>query len=65
MFPEHLWPGSRLGPWTHLTDEDLVVELVCVLTESIGHVGNPVPQVVHAVLTASSAGSNTAVRTQD
>lgn len=40
---------------SYLTDEDLVVVLVCILAQPIGHMGNPVPQVVHSIFTADSA----------
>lgn len=39
---------------SHLTDEDLVVVLMSELTEAVGHVGDPVPQVVHPVFTADA-----------
>lgn len=38
----------------YLTDQDLVVVLVCKLAQSISHVGDPVFQVVHPILTTNA-----------
>ena len=43
---------------SYLTDKDLVVELVCILAQSICHVGDPVSQMVHSIFTAN-AGDET------
>lgn len=39
---------------TYFTDEDLVVELVSKLAESICHVGDPVSEVIHTVFTTDA-----------
>lgn len=39
---------------TYLTDKDLVVVLMCKLAQSICHVGDPVPQMVHSIFTANT-----------
>lgn len=41
---------------SHLTDEHLVVELVCILAQPICHVGDPVSQMVHSILAADAGG---------
>lgn len=51
-------PKLAVGRQSYLTDEDLVVVLVCVLAQSICHVGDPVSQMVHSVFTAN-AGDET------
>ena len=40
----------------YLADEDLVVKLVCILTQTVRYVGDLVPQVVHPILTAHTGG---------
>lgn len=50
--PQSLHGGVR-GP-SYLTDENLVVVLVRVLAQSVCHVGDPVPQMVHSIFTANA-----------
>lgn len=40
----------------YLTDDDLVVELVRILAQSICHVRDPVSQVVHSIFTTNAGG---------
>lgn len=39
---------------SYLTDKDLIVVLVCILAQSICHVGDPVSQMVHSIFTANA-----------
>lgn len=39
---------------SYLTDEDLVVELVCILAQAICHMGDSVFQMVHSIFTANA-----------
>lgn len=41
---------------SYLTDKDLVVVLVCILAQSICHVGDPIFQMVHSIFTANAGG---------